>query len=112
MGNKKGSKRGPYKTAFVKLKSSEGDEWVKLALTHLASSDIFDERMKQWKKWSYEHDDKHSAEDWVNIIRDHFEDLDANTDSKKLTKKFLVRIGAVVLAALEADMRKMKHAKR
>ena len=103
MGKKK------HKTEFVKLKGSEGDDWMKLALTHLAGANLFDERMKQWKKWSYKHDDKNAPEDWARIISDIAENLTTNTDSKKLTKKYLVQIGAVALAALEADMRRAKR---
>lgn len=107
MGKKKTEGRGPYKMQVVKLRGPDDNnlEWAKVALTHLASSDIYSERIKQWKKWSYDHDDKHTAEDWAHLINERIYLLNSDV-SKKKAHKMLVEIGALVLAALEAEMRR------
>lgn len=115
MGKKKTKGRGPYKMQIVKLRGPVENnlEWAKVALTHLASSDVYRERIKQWKKWSYDHDDKHSAEDWFRLINEFADDGHREAHSPKLVRKRLAQIGALAVAGLEAltrfDAKKAKE---
>lgn len=108
MGKKKDK---PRTTAFVAIRGvTTDDEWVAFARMQLTTGELTTERLKQLKKYSHEHDDEHSLEDWARILADRVETLELNTDSKKLTRKLLTQIGALTIAALEAMER--KEAKR
>jgi hypothetical protein len=104
MGQKKKPK---VQTAFVAIRGQAGtDDWTWFAGMMLASGELTDERLDQVKKYTIEHDDKHSVEDWAQLIHDRAETLLFNSDSKKLTRKYLKQVGAMCIAAIEAMNRK------
>lgn len=82
------------------------DEWRQLALTHLVLGDVVDERFKQLKRWSYEHDDEHEMEDWLTFIDEYTNRAGLELGDTKKVRKRLVQIAALAVAALEVLQRK------
>ena len=64
--------------------------------------DLFEkERGYQMSLWSDEFDDKNTLHDWVAYITRYLGRLTDNTATKKAQKYDLIKIGALVVAALE-----------
>lgn len=92
-------KTRPYKPKAV---ADVDDTTIRAALTWLTLHEVAAERREA--TWSYEHDDKHSMEDWAYLITDRTEAMSLGV-SKKKAKKALVEIAALAVAALEAVQR-------
>lgn len=72
-------------------------------------ADILAERKCQDKKWGGpEHDDEHTADEWVQFIKDHAEAAPhyMRTNAAYLARKAFIRVAALAVAAVESMDRK------
>ena len=69
--------------------------------------ELLTERERQRELWGDDHDDGHTSQDWDRFIRsrldDFYDDGPATTESRR--RELMVHLGALALAALEADDR-------
>lgn len=73
--------------------------------------EIHAERKYQDEKWGREHDDNHSAFDWLSIILEHLSaafrlPFSLATDYKEKTRKELIQTAATIVAMIESQDRK------
>lgn len=81
----------------------EGDDWAQFGFMQMCVSDITAERIKQWKKWSKEHDANHHYRDWADLIEQYRDEF---YPTARAARQAFVKIGAIALAAIEAIDRK------
>lgn len=72
-----------------------------------ALTELLMERGRQRELWGDDHDDGHTSQDWYRFIcqrlDDFYDDGPATTQSRR--RELMVHLGALALAALEADDR-------
>lgn len=105
-----GGERSGRPPASIYAESQRQDAHMALVVAAIAS-----ERKRQTMQWSKEHDDRHSPAEWLTLIADflgraahdrfRLED-DPAMASKEEYRAQLVRLGAVVVAAIEAHDRR------
>ncbi|KKN21874.1 hypothetical protein LCGC14_0921030 [marine sediment metagenome] len=69
--------------------------------------DLLTERERQRDLWGDDHDDGHTSQDWDRFIRCRLEEFysDEKDSPESRRRELMIHIGALALAALEADDR-------